>query len=176
MVAFPFTAVTGDLSPDAPQRLVIGKDDLGDVATQVRAVARGAEPAGEPSSPGWVVSALNLLLGRGKPARDFVAEAAVHEGHVDRLTTDQYTVLDLVERNRHIEVVGGAGSGKTWLAFEQARRWSAQGHRVAMLTFGRGLATYLTDRTAGDQPSTSPRLGSTRTCATPARSPPRSVN
>jgi hypothetical protein len=56
-------------------------------------------------------------LGRGKPARDFIAEAAVHEGHVDRLTTDQYEVLDMVERNPHIEIVGGAGSGKTWPTF-----------------------------------------------------------
>jgi hypothetical protein len=42
-----------------------------------------------------------------------------------------------------VEIRGGAGSGKTFLAVEQARRLSAQGQRVALVCYSRGIASYL---------------------------------
>ncbi len=38
------------------------------------------------------------------------------------------------------ELSGSAGTGKTWLAMEQARRWATDGERVAFVSYGRGVA------------------------------------
>jgi hypothetical protein len=38
---------------------------------------------------------------------------------------------------------GGAGSGKTRQALDQARRLGAEGQRVALLCYSRGLAEFL---------------------------------
>jgi superfamily I DNA/RNA helicase len=45
-----------------------------------------------------------------------------------------------------VEVRGGAGSGKTWLAVEQARRLAKQGKRVGLLCYSRGPTAYLKRR------------------------------
>jgi hypothetical protein len=41
-----------------------------------------------------------------------------------------------------MEIRGGAGSCKTWLALEQARRLQHTGERVALVCYSRGLAAY----------------------------------
>ena len=48
-----------------------------------------------------------------------------------------------------VEIRGGAGSGKTWLAVEKARRLAAEGKRVALMCYSRGLAEFL-KRRVGD--------------------------
>ena len=47
-----------------------------------------------------------------------------------------------------VEVRGGAGSGKTFLAMEQARRLAQRGQRVALVCYSHGLASYLERITA----------------------------
>lgn len=42
-----------------------------------------------------------------------------------------------------MRVIGGAGSGKTWMALEQARRLVHDGERVALVCYSRGLDRYL---------------------------------
>jgi len=48
-----------------------------------------------------------------------------------RLTQEQAAVLDAIRLLPRVEVRGGAGSGKTWLAIEQARRLSHQATTTA---------------------------------------------
>lgn len=45
-----------------------------------------------------------------------------------------------------VQVLGGAGTGKTWLAVEQARRLAEQGRRGALLCYSKGLAMWLQRR------------------------------
>lgn len=49
-------------------------------------------------------------------------------------------------------VRGGAGSGKTFVAMEQARRLTRRGQRVALVCYSDGLASYL-ERIAATWPS-----------------------
>jgi MoxR-like ATPase len=44
-----------------------------------------------------------------------------------RLTEEQFGVLDLLARERRVAVSGGAGTGKTILALEKAKRLAAEG-------------------------------------------------
>ena len=60
-----------------------------------------------------------------------------------RQTTAEYQVLDLLRDNRQIIVKGGPGSGKTWLALEQAFRYVKDGLQVLLLCYNVALAEQL---------------------------------
>jgi len=60
-----------------------------------------------------------------------------------RLTTEQYEKLDLLELNERAVIDGAAGTGKTLLAMERARRLSRDGKRVLLLCFNRPLGNWL---------------------------------
>jgi len=72
-----------------------------------------------------------------------VARALEHEEAADRLTEQQSVILGAIQLLHRVEIRGGAGSGKTHLACEQARRLSQSGQRVALLCYSHGLASYL---------------------------------
>ena len=75
-------------------------------------------------------------------------EAEERGDEVERLSAEQAVILDAARLLNRIEVRGGAGSGKTWLAVEQARRLSRSGRRVALTCYSRGLAAWLQRRVA----------------------------
>lgn len=77
-----------------------------------------------------------------------VARALEHEQAADALTEHQAVILDAIQLLYRVEVRGGAGSGKTFLAMEQARRLAAEGQRVALVCYSHGLASYLERLTA----------------------------
>ena len=62
-----------------------------------------------------------------------------------RLTEDQYRVLDGLAENPRVVVRGSAGTGKTLLAVEEARRQRASGNRVLLCCFNRMLAAQLSE-------------------------------
>lgn len=62
------------------------------------------------------------------------------------MTEDQMDVVDIVEANQRVLCSGGAGTGKTLLAMELARRWTAQGLRVVLVCKSPWLKSYLSAR------------------------------
>jgi len=70
------------------------------------------------------------------------------------LTENQYRVLDQLDGNQRVCVLGGAGTGKTLLAVEEARRLAAQGHRVLLTCFNAPLAWSLADEFKETDPVT----------------------
>jgi hypothetical protein len=60
------------------------------------------------------------------------------------LTKEQRGVLDALHHARRLIVDGGAGSGKTLLAIEAARRLAREGERVLFLTYNKLLAARIT--------------------------------
>lgn len=71
------------------------------------------------------------------------ASAHALDAHVARLTEDQLRYIDVVEANDRVICSGGAGTGKTMLALELAKRWSAAGMKVALTCHSPWLKTYL---------------------------------
>jgi hypothetical protein len=59
------------------------------------------------------------------------------------LTEQQYTVLDGLKDNSRAIIRGGAGTGKSLLATEEARRLAAEGKSVLLCCFNRALSRYL---------------------------------
>ena len=66
-----------------------------------------------------------------------------NEQQMIRLAAQQYTILDGLAKNPRMVIEGSAGTGKTLLAMECARRHAAQGRRVLFVCFNRLLADHL---------------------------------
>lgn len=62
------------------------------------------------------------------------------------LTKEQYSVLDALWDNERIIVRGGAGTGKTLLAVEEARRRSETGDSVLLCCFNKNLAAFIREK------------------------------
>jgi hypothetical protein len=76
-------------------------------------------------------------------ARSLQVQSDEIEGRLVRLTEEQYAKLDFVESFPRILVEGGAGTGKTFLAAEIARRHAAAGQRALLVCFSPVLAAFL---------------------------------
>ncbi len=70
------------------------------------------------------------------------------ESRVAALTEDQMWMVDVAEANPRVICSGGAGTGKTFLALELARRWAATGLRVLLVCRSPWLRHWLATRFA----------------------------
>jgi len=68
---------------------------------------------------------------------------------VRHYTEEQFEALDTIDANPRLVFDGPAGTGKTLLAIEAARRATARGRRVLLLCFNRPLGRWLQEETAG---------------------------
>lgn len=144
LVVLPNTDLGADFDcPDAPRWMVADKNDLPLLGDFVRRALVGQQNPARAVTDRDVADVLEILGGRGQAQRDVVAAADERESEAQRLTEEQAVILDAVRLLHRVEVRGGAGSGKTWLAVEQARRLTRAGERVALLCYSRGLAAYL---------------------------------
>ncbi len=148
-VVFPFTALPDDFAvPECPRYMAFGRDDLDDLAQGLGGIAaRQSGGAREPTDDDVAVLG-EILRGRGFPQADVIGAAAESDALADHLTEQQGMLLEVSKLMRRLEIRGGAGSGKTWLALEQSRRLQRGGERVALVCYSRGLAAYFRRVTA----------------------------
>lgn len=78
--------------------------------------------------------------GTAKAVRHFVDDV---DRTILRHTEARHEILDQLAENRRFIVSGGAGTGKTWLAVELARRWALEGQRVLLLAYNLGFTGEL---------------------------------
>jgi len=149
LVALPTTTLPADFTaPDAPRWMVLDREDLPRAAGVIASALRQLEQDVAAPTADDVERLVECLHGVGIPQQDLVAGLHEREAECDLLTSDQARVLDMLEGNARVEIRGGAGSGKTWLALEKARRLTADGQRVAVMCYSRGLAEFLKRRVA----------------------------
>jgi hypothetical protein len=149
LVCFPFTSMREDWeAPDCPRNLVIAKQDLPGFASQVKDAIERHGAGHRPLSDVECEAVLKLLAGAFDGQASLLSEAEENEQRIAQLTHEQYKTLNHLKYNDRLCVIGGAGTGKTWLAIEQAKRLAKQGDRVALLCYSRGLARFLERETA----------------------------
>lgn len=147
-VAFPDIRLSDvDLRLDAPREIVLSGDDLAEPEAGLRGLLgywRGKDPTARID-----LGALDRILGK---SFELPAPLGVRFGQQEadllRLTEQQYDVLDTLAHQTRAAIGGCAGSGKTFLAAEKARRLATQGFRVLLLCYNLFLARHLRDRLA----------------------------
>ena len=150
VVVFPNTEFDqGFALPECPRWMVIDRNDVNRIGEKLREVALSQRTDLPLLSDIAVEQFQTALSGRGLPQRDVVARALEHEDAADVLTQQQAVILSAIQLLPRVEIRGGAGSGKTFMAVEQARRLADRGQRVALICYSHGLASYLR-RITGD--------------------------
>ena len=144
VIVLPNVALPQDFDlPDCPRWKVVDRDELDSLAVRLKAVLVQQE-LHRPLLDGAGIEQLRTALsGRGLPQRDVVARALENEDAADILNEQQAVILSAVQLLPRVQIRGGAGSGKTFMAMEQARRLANAGQRVALICYSHGLASYL---------------------------------
>lgn len=98
-------------------------------------------------------SEVKSLVGAVRPDFEFAESLAVQGDAViqqlDAFTQEQYDRLDVLSYLDRAIVTGGAGTGKTFIATEVARRFASAGNSVLFITYSASLASFLSQRLAG---------------------------
>lgn len=168
-VCFPFISFSGESREWAPWQIIdessLADRPLGECVESVLVRAREraaelgqtwfarAEAAGEPTAEqrDEIVRILRPdmeLCGSPK------ARAKRIDAEIRQFTEQQFGALDKMHSNRRVIFDGPAGTGKTVLALEAARRGHAAGRRVLLLCFNRPLAEWLREQAAGGAETT----------------------
>ena len=129
--------------PDCPRWKVTDRDELDSLASRLKDVLTQQELDRPLLTAAGIEQLRTALSGRGLPQRDVVARALENEDAADILNEQQAMILSAVQLLPRVQIRGGAGSGKTFMAMEQARRLAAAGQRVALICYSHGLASYL---------------------------------
>ncbi len=142
-VCFPDIPVAGNLGLDAPAAIVIDSTGLRDFKQRIIEAFRfhgmGNDPLGEQA-----VEALVGLIGRSWQIETPIGTELESEEKIIRLLTEQqFNVLDVLGTRRRALISGCAGSGKTMLAMEKARRLAEEGYSVLLTCFNRSLESWL---------------------------------
>ncbi|MET3859729.1 hypothetical protein ABIE38_000626 [Dietzia sp. 2505] len=151
MLVFPHASIPDDFAmPTIRRDRIVHRGQLDQLAHRACLLAQISGPQDRPFLSVDTVNRLaEVLGGRGLPQRDVVTRAAENADIADALTREQSVLRRAVDALPRVEIRGGAGSGKTYLALEQARRLSRAGQRVALICYSHGLAGYLRRVTSG---------------------------
>jgi hypothetical protein len=152
-VFFPDVGDANALSrPNMPPALIGCAKDLQDPKAWIDAVFAYW---GNDSSEFTPIGRRGVDVFREVFARSFVVAPLISSQLADQearrlvLTKDQLRVLDFLRSHRRVAVSGGAGTGKTVLALEKARRLASEGFRTLLTCYNRQLADHLSSLCAG---------------------------
>jgi hypothetical protein len=135
-----------DLGADMPRRIFAFNEDMSRLSEWVR--QRLADPAEDKKieeplgSDG--VRALEFILAKSFTLRvPLQTVIAADDRKIIVLTDEQYHILEAFTDWRRLAIAGGAGTGKTILAAEKARRLAREANKVLLLCYNRPLAEFL---------------------------------
>ncbi len=150
-VAFPDARYGRAERANAPAEIVIDRDDLHRLSERVPEVMRHWLRPGEPFGAQGM-KALDMALGFRVEVREPLRLRFDDEDKkIVELTGDQAWVLSFVANRTRAAVTGPAGSGKTLLALQIARRLAARGHRTLLVCFSAHLANHLRESVGADR-------------------------
>jgi len=147
-LCFPDVRVPPDgLNVDTPRAFIIDSDDLENIKDKLDSIRDYWLGKKNPRLTVSGVNALTKLIARSwrlhMPLLKMIERTTDEQ---DQLTEQQFQLLDFLGRRKHVLIEGCAGSGKTLLAAEKARRLADQGFCVALLCWNKKLAKFLKDR------------------------------
>jgi superfamily I DNA/RNA helicase len=149
MVAFPDAVIEGDLRLNAPREIIIDAVDLIKLEERLRgalAYWQGENPIDSPPRQAGIDVLIELLAQSRHIRNPLLAEQVrADQEAIVRLTEQQFRYLRFLSGQRRVAIAGCAGSGKTFLALEKARRLAGEGLNVLFTCYNRALADHLGD-------------------------------
>jgi hypothetical protein len=141
LVVLPHTDTEGYDAHDFRRAQVVDTTERKHLAARILTAIQHGD-GHEPLSQNAFDELTHLLMPTFEPDED-LAGAAEAEDEADRLSRELGERVAEWRYFPRLKVIGGAGTGKTWLAMAQAQRLAKEGKRVALVCYSRGLAAFL---------------------------------
>jgi ATP:corrinoid adenosyltransferase len=149
MACFPYTQVPRQWEMAGCARsLILDADDLVSPAVRIREAIEREGGGTNPLATSFMERMLPKL-GQPESIVDLSYSAREAEDSQDQLTERQAILLAATRSLPRVRFVGGAGSGKTWLAIEKAKRLAKEGKRVGLFCYNKGLSQHLRNQVQG---------------------------
>lgn len=145
-VAFSDTqAVSRALAPDLPREIVIFNGDVTALHDKVEQVYEywAASDAVRPIGGDGVEVLRTVLSPKVRLPRLMASALWEEDQQILELTQRQFLVMETLRWVKRVAVAGGAGTGKTLLAIEKAKRLADEGRRTLLVCYNRPLADFL---------------------------------
>jgi len=152
-VCFPDVTLTPTFRPgsDGLREITLDGPTLAALEPRLRSIMQAHTGDGSPPGKRAVEALVQVIAPSWHLPSWLGYQLETTEQRRRQLTEEQYQFLYTLEDNPRLLVDGCAGSGKTFLAAEKARRLAEQGQRVLLTCYNRNLAGWLRD-TLGAQP------------------------
>ena len=143
-VVFPGAVISGDISLTARRSLICDKNDLANLPETILRISNTFGQRTKLSEADIqcirkIILPDVMLLTQGQSSLN---EA---EDSIERLTSQQLLAFEMLRNWKEFVVTGGAGTGKTVLAFNRAQALASQGARVLFLCHSKACAGHLRD-------------------------------
>ena len=150
-VVFPECKFTGDGNDLTTEIMFDGRYNLEDFPSYIDKVfdywerleieRHGRTPM--KLSPNQLEQINNLLRGDFRVVPSMQLEFQHVEQRMLQLTEEQYDILEVADENDRVIIQGAAGTGKTLLAMEMARKYTAKNLDVLYVCFNKHMAEYV---------------------------------
>ncbi len=148
-VAFPDGSYDAPAHPAAPSEVAIDRGDMGRLAERIREVMRYWRREGRRFGDEGMEALAAALGFRVEVRTPLKLRFDEEDRTIVELTDDQAWIMSFVLHRKRAAVTGPAGSGKTMLAIQLAKRLADEGHRTLLTCFNRRLGEYLAEATNG---------------------------
>lgn len=150
-VAFPEHRINGSLRLDAPRDIILDNTQLSVLSNWVKAVMnyyRSQDTARRRNFDANSVKELVKILSSSIISQTVLINNGTEAVFQD-LSEQQFRLLDGLSKQRRLAISGCAGSGKTLLALEKARRLNEQEFSVLLTCYSKALAQSLRKSLSG---------------------------
>lgn len=131
-------------SPDTPPEIIGSFASIEDLNSWTRKVFNfWASPDALPMSRAGVELLSELLMPTIRAEIVLAASLGSIEEKRFKLTSNQMQILDFLSSRRRVSICGGAGTGKTILAMEKAKRLASDGFRTLLTCYNRPLSDWI---------------------------------
>ena len=155
-VVFPGSSMpksNSDLGADMPLDIFMFLEDMPNLGAKVfkslLSKPHSADTNYAPLGKNGINELINLFSKGFNFERNLLSEIGSCEFKIAKNTEEQKNLLEQTEDNNRMRISGGAGTGKTSLAIEKAKRLAQSGFSVLFLCFNIPLFKYL-DRTLSE--------------------------
>lgn len=145
-VAFPMFVIDSKIAHNAPKELTIDKNDMPALHSKINQIFRywkNNRNITTPFTPEQRVkflAAINKQISMGAAAGALIE---IKEKEFAQINLVQDSILDCLQNYQQVRIIGGAGTGKTYIGMKKAKRDAAAGKRV-LFTCGSGeLAAFV---------------------------------
>ncbi|MBW2261164.1 MAG: NERD domain-containing protein [Deltaproteobacteria bacterium] len=142
----------GFRTSDMPRSILIDEGDLLDVEASLRRALDAHRHPSRAGKPGRdIAEIVSSVRGETRTFHSRLGNALAHDDHtITYLTDRQLDALTRTDGNPRMAFAGCAGSGKTFLAIEEAMRLARADRRVVLTCYNKPLEQFLRRRLEGE--------------------------